>query len=94
MVDERQQLDRLLKLYLTGGFSEAVLAENRARLETSIQRLEQERAGLSAQLESQTLSDEQVFSIVGFAEQVGSGLEKADEDFKARRHIIELLERG
>jgi hypothetical protein len=82
----------LLKLYLARGFSEAILAKNRVRLVTTVHGLEQERTGLLAQLETQTLTDEQISTMVGFAEKVGLGLERADEDFEARRRIIALLD--
>ncbi len=76
----------------TGDFSEKVLAENRERLGATIQGLEQERAELSVQIDSQALTDEQISTVVDFAEEVGLGLVRAEEDFDARRRIIELLD--
>ena len=92
LADNLQQLDRLLKLYLTGEFSEAILVEHRNRLEKTVDGLQKERGRLVAQVERQELTDEQIANIVSFAEKVAQGLDKADQDFDARRRLIELLD--
>jgi len=92
LADNLQQLDRLLKLYLTGNFPEEVLLEHRRRLETTVDGLQGERGGLIAQLETQALTDEQIANIVKFAEKVAQGLEKADQDLDIRRRLIELFD--
>jgi len=90
--DNRRQLGRALDLYLSGDFSREILTERKERLQKTIQALERERVELAAQLEAQTLTDEQIETIVEFAQSITRGLEKADTDFEARRHIIELLD--
>jgi site-specific DNA recombinase len=90
--DNQRQLERLLDLYLSGGFGKEMLAERKTRLETTIGALEGERAGLVAQLEARTLTGEQVQTIVDLAEQVRRKLPIADESFEARRRLIELLD--
>jgi site-specific DNA recombinase len=90
--DNRRQLERLLDLYLSGDFGKEMLTERKTRLETTISALERERAGLAAQVEAQTLTDEQVQTITELAEKVRQKLPSADQSFKARRDLIELLD--
>jgi site-specific DNA recombinase len=92
LADNRQKLERLLDLYLSGDFGKEMLTERKTRLETTITSLEKERADLVITLESQTLSDEQIKTIVDFAKKVSKGLRIADKDFKARRRIIDMLD--
>jgi hypothetical protein len=92
LADNLQQLDRLLKLYLSGSFPEEILIQHRRQLETTVGGLQEEREGLAAQMKARQLTDEQIAHIVGFAENVAQGLEKADQDFDARRRLIELLD--
>jgi len=90
--NNRRQLERALDLYLSGDFDKDILTERKTRLENTIDALEQERASLAVQLEAHTLTDEQVTTITEFAQTVARGLEKADEDFGARRRLIEMLD--
>ena len=91
LTDNRRQLEKLLDLYLAGDFDKEMLTDRKNRLETTIASLEQERADLTIQLETITLTDVQIETIVDFAREVAGGLEKAEKDFEARRHIIDLL---
>lgn len=90
--NHRKQLDRLLDLYLTGGFAKDVLTDRKNRLETTIGGLERERAGLVAALDVRTMTEEQIQDILSFTQRVTLGLEEAEHDFDARRRIIELLD--
>jgi len=92
LADNRRQLERALDLYLSGDFDKEMLTERRGRLEKVIEALESERAGLAAQLETRTFTDEQVQTITEFAEGVARGLEAADQDFEARRRVVEMLD--
>ena len=92
LADNRRQLERLLDLYLSGDFDKEMLIERKARLETTIEALERERAGLTAQLEAQTLTPEQIESIREFAAKVASGLDTASNDPNAQRAILEMLD--
>jgi hypothetical protein len=92
LADNQRQLERLLDLYLSGDFDKEVLTERKARLETTIAALEKERVDLAMALEAQILTDDQIVSIEDFAEEVAGGLEEAETSFKARRHIIDLLD--
>jgi Tol biopolymer transport system component len=92
IADNRCQLERALDLYLSGDFPREVLTERKARLQSTIDALEQERAELAGQLEAQTLTDEQIETIMEFAAKMGKGLDKAELDFEKRRRLIEELD--
>lgn len=89
---DREQLDRLLDLYLVGDFPKETLIERKDRLEATIRALESEQAGLSAQLKAQTLTEEQIEEMQRFAADVAEGLQAAEEDLQIRRSIIEMLD--
>jgi len=94
IADNRHQQEKLLDLYLTGSFDKSILTERKERLQETINALERERINLAAQIEAQTLSDEQLETITAFAARVRQGLEAADTDFALQRHLVELLEIG
>jgi hypothetical protein len=92
LADHRSQLDRLLDLYMSGEFPKEVLTDRTARLEDTNSALENERAGLVARLETRALSVEQIQTIQEFAAKVGKNLDAIDDDFDAKRQIIEELD--
>jgi site-specific DNA recombinase len=92
ITDNRQQLERLLDLYLAGSFPKEMLADRQARLESTIASLEKVKAGLLAHLELRTLTGEQIETLCGFAMEVAQGFAAADEDFQTRRRVIETLD--
>jgi site-specific DNA recombinase len=85
------QLQRLVDLYLSGDFPREALTERKARLEATIEALSAERKSLAASLAEWTLTAEHIASLQAFAAEAAQGLEVAQEDFKARRRIIEML---
>jgi site-specific DNA recombinase len=91
IADNRRQLERVLDLYLAGDFPREVLTERKEWLQTTVDALEQERVELAAQLEAQTLTDEQIETIMEFTAKMGKGLDKAELDFEKRRRLIEEL---
>jgi multidrug efflux pump subunit AcrA (membrane-fusion protein) len=92
LADNHRQLERLLDLYLSGEFPKDVLTDRKARLETTIRALDKERAGLVAQLETDTLSEDQIKDVLSLAAAMAPGLEEADDDFGARRVLIGKLD--
>lgn len=88
----RAQLERLLDLYLSGDFPKEMLEERKGRLETTVNTLEKEHASLVASLEASTLTDEQIKSIREVADKIKKGLEIAENDFDARRRMVEFLD--
>jgi hypothetical protein len=73
-------------------FSQGSPYDRKSRLEGVVQALEQERRGLTSYLEAQTLTIEQIEGLRDFATEVCQGLEATDEDFQARRDIVETLD--
>jgi site-specific DNA recombinase len=92
LADKRKQRERLLDLYQSGALLKDALVDRLNRLETEITALEKEQVDLTTKLESVALSDDQILTIEGFARKVAEGLKLAEEDFGARRHIIDLLD--
>jgi len=92
LADNRRQLKKLLDLYLAEEFDKEMLTERKTRLEATVTALEKERAGLVTTLEATVLSDDQIMTIEDFARKVAEGLRTAEEDFEARRRIIDLLD--
>lgn len=92
LAEHQGQLERALDLYLAGDFPREMLTERRKRLETTIYALSNERAALVAQLEAQTITDEQIQSIMAFTAKMGEGLEEAEKDFEKRRQLIDALD--
>ncbi len=90
--NNREQLERLLDLYLAGDFNREVLTDRKARLEETITALEKERDELTAYLGARVLSVEQIQTIQEFAAKIGENLEAMGDDFDARRGLIEALD--
>ncbi len=88
----RQKLDKLLDLYLSSDLDKETYTGRQKQLQITIQGLEEERAELVAQIEMSALTDEQIEAIVSFAAKVKEGLAEAEEDFDARRQMIEYLD--
>jgi len=51
-----------------------------------------EREELSNQLRSERFTEQRVATLTEFAQSVAQGLEQADQDFEARRRVIDLLD--
>lgn len=92
LADNRRQLERALDLYLSSDFPKEMLTGRKEQLQATIDALEHERLGLVARVEAQILTDEQVRIVAGFVKDVTQGIEAADRDFEARRHLIRLLD--
>ena len=92
LANHRKQLERLLDLYLSGEFPKDVLTDRKIRLESTIVSLERERTGLLTHLEANLLSAEQIRTLQEFAAKVGEKLDKMEDDFAARRALIEALD--
>ena len=92
LADHQGQLQRLLDLYLSGDFTREFLLDRKSRLEATIAALQSERSSIEERLENQSLTQEEIENIQVFAEEVAEGLSAADEDFDARRQIIEALD--
>jgi len=88
----KSQLDRVLDLYISGQVQRELLIDKKQQLESTLVALEKEREELNLNLESETLSDNEIRQIVEFAAQIADGLGSGDESFEDRRRIVELLD--
>jgi site-specific DNA recombinase len=92
LTNHRSQLERLVDLYLSNEIARDLLVDRKARLESTIAALEMEKSELVQQLETRTLSAGQIQTILDFATAIRNRLSYADENFAARRQLIELLD--
>jgi len=90
IIENREQLDRLLDLYLSGSFDREVLLDRKNRLEDTITSLEKRRTILRGKL-TEAVTAEQIATVSAFAKEINEGLREADEDFVTRRRILEYL---
>lgn len=91
LVDHREQLQKLLDLYLDGNFPKELLIERRQRLQETIDSLASERINLAGRLESSAYSPEQLQSLKECTSQIASGLDEAEDDLDSRKYILEML---
>jgi len=89
--DNKQQLQRVLDLYLEGGFSKDLLVEKKARLEHTIQSLQIEKSNLNEIADKRTITPEQIQDIQDFSRKIVEEMDIVSCNFKAKRQIIELL---
>ena len=88
---ERQKLSRLLDLYLSGEFTKDMLTDRKTRLETRIHALEKEKLELEAQLDEQTLSEEQIQIVQRFGQEIANEVDFSDENRETMLYIINIL---
>jgi hypothetical protein len=60
-------------------------------LQDTIDSLAAERINLAGKLDKNGYSREQLQVIKEYAREIAAGLDEAEEDFDARRHIVEML---
>jgi site-specific DNA recombinase len=87
----RDQLQKLLDIYLEGGFPKELLGERRQRLQETIDSLATERVNLAAKLQKSGYSREQLEAIKKYTRELAAGLDEAEEDFASRRYVVEML---
>ena len=92
--DSKSQLDRMLDLFVSGAIPKDLLLEKKQRLDSTLGALDKERQDLSANLEAQSLSENEIQQIWDFAAQVAEGLDPGSESFEDRRQVIEILNVG
>jgi len=92
--NSKNQLDRVLDLYISGDIPRDLLVDKKQRLEATLAALGKERDELNVELEAESFSDGDVQWIGEFAAQIAEGLEAGSETFEERRRIIEMLDVG
>jgi len=92
LAERQNQLEKLLDLYLDGNFPRDVLTGRQKQLEDGIAALARERVVLVDQLEQESLTEDQVYSIIEYAGEVARGLEVAEQSYEARRRVVDMLD--
>lgn len=91
LTENRAKLVRLVDLYINQGFRLEDLQDKKTRLEHTIHSLEEQRANLTAALEGQTLTDDQVDELQTFASEIRDRLDTASiEEKKQLFHILNI----
>lgn len=90
LANHQEQLNRLVDLFISGQFDKEILWERKNRLETTIASLEAEQKNIMQVLEGKSLTEEQILSIIEFAEKVAPKMDT--KDFTKKRDLIELLD--
>lgn len=90
--DHKNQLGRVLDLYIAGDFPKDVLVDRKKRLEDSIRALEAEIASIADTLERTSFTPQQMNSIKEFAKRVGAGLAQVQGRPAHQRQIVEALD--
>jgi site-specific DNA recombinase len=90
ITNHQEQLDRLVDLFISGQFDKEILWERKNRLETTIAGLEAEQKNIMQVLEGKLLTEEQVLSIIEFAQKIAPKMDT--KDFNKKRDLIELLD--
>jgi len=89
--EHRGKLEKLLDLYLDDEFSREMLVERKVKLEGIVARLEARQAKLEDQMLARVPSNEELTSILDFAEVVSKALDRQGDTFETRRALIEKL---
>jgi site-specific DNA recombinase len=94
LAENRDKLERLIDLYLSGAVAKEMLLDRQKRLENNIAVLTVERRDLAVQLDKRTLTSKEITTIGELAERVAIGLMMVDgeNDHKVKKSIIEALD--
>ena len=74
-----------------GGTVYKMMKENERTVNARLDELAKQRAKLTKQIEKGRITDERIETIIDFARKVRRGIPKAENDFHAKRRIIEAL---
>jgi len=88
--DFELQQKKLLDLFLSGDFSQEMIAERKARIDLNIRRLLDEKNELNSHLNSGILDNEQIAEVEASFAKIRDKLENAS--FQSKRHLIEMLD--
>ena len=92
IADNQAKLERAVDLYLTGDFSRKMLQSKETEIRERIVTLQREQKDLTTRIGAEAMDDDQVERIVEFTSQVRDRLKELEQDFDARRRLIELLD--
>jgi regulator of replication initiation timing len=85
-----EQIEELSNSYIGNVFYEELLQEQKVRLDESLTRLLREQMNVTANIQNQVLSDDQIAQITAFQKQIRPNLEDITLDQK--RQFIEMLD--
>jgi site-specific DNA recombinase len=90
-VEIENQLRRLLGLYARGTFPEEMLDTEVAQQNRILSSIETEIARVDRQRQT-PLTEDRITALRAFAEELQRGIEVAEQDFDARRRLVELMD--
>lgn len=90
--ENRQQLQKVLDLYIDGKFARTVLTKRKKRFEEKVFELAAELDRLTERMEYWSTKSENIENIKDFICEITSLLDEADTNFSHRRRIIEYLD--
>ncbi len=90
--ENRQQLQKVLDLYIDGKFARTVLTKRKKRFEEKVFELAAELGRLTERMEYWSTKSENIENIKDFICEITSLLDEADTNFSHRRRIIEYLD--
>ncbi|HNT74214.1 MAG TPA: recombinase family protein [Anaerolineae bacterium] len=88
---EQSKYDKVLDVYLEGHIEKDEFLERKQRYMITLDSLRAQRDEVKANLHEQAVDSDWVLTIMGFAEAMHDELIEAEEDFQARRRLVELL---
>lgn len=91
LAELKTQKAKLIDGYTKGVFTLDEIAPNKVEIDDQIAKLNEAIITLQGELSPTTLTHKQIIDIHEFAAKVRMGLGVADEDFAARRKVVELL---
>ena len=88
----RQDVGLLLDLYLEHAFDREALLKRKRKLDLELQKLERRREDVSAVLQREQATQQQIATLREFAVKIRRKLGIAEAEWPVRRQIVELLD--
>jgi hypothetical protein len=90
-VEIENQLRRLIGLYARGIFPEEMLDTEVAQQKLILSTIDTEIANVERQRQT-PFTEDRIAALRAFAEELQRGIDRAEQDFGARRHLVELMD--
>jgi len=88
----RLKEERLLDLYLDGRIEKEQWSQRRDQIANSLATLTSQLEDLQVRLRDNQVTDEQIRGIQEFTREISLGIEAVEDDFEAKRHIVDTLD--
>jgi site-specific DNA recombinase len=92
IAENREQLQRILDLYVRGDFPIDMLQERKRQLQGTLESLKHEREDLKDRIDAQEISDDQFEHAKEFLLEIAEGLSETSTNFAMRRQVVEKLD--